>query len=53
LIEAASIHEVEDGAEVVLEGDPGESMYLHHDGEVTIEKQVKEGKQIEITRLHR
>lgn len=53
LIGASKIHEVEDGSEVVLEGDPGESMYLLHDGEVTIEKRTENGQQIELSRLHR
>jgi len=53
LIQAANIHEVEGGSEVVREGDPGESMYLLHDGEVTIEKRTESGRQIELTRLHR
>ena len=43
MIEAASIHEVEDGTGVLLEGDLGESMYLHQDGELTIEKQSEGG----------
>lgn len=53
LIEASLIHEVEDGTEVVLEGDPGESMYLLHDGEVSIEKRSGSGDRVELTRLHR
>jgi CRP/FNR family cyclic AMP-dependent transcriptional regulator len=53
LIEASNIHEVADSAKVVLEGDPGESMYLLHDGEVTIEKRAEGGKQIELTRMYR
>jgi CRP-like cAMP-binding protein len=53
LIETSRIHEVEDGADVVIEGDPGESMYLLHDGEVSIEKRSGSGERVEITRLHR
>ncbi len=53
LIETSVIHEVEDGAEVVIEGDPGESMYLLHDGEVSIEKRSGSGARVEITRLQR
>ena len=40
LVEASEIHSVCDGATVVTEGEPGESMYLLHDGEVTIEKRT-------------
>ena len=53
LVEAAKIHDIEDGAEIVKEGEPGESMYLLHDGEVTIEKRTGSGDRFELTRLFR
>ena len=53
LVEAAEMHEVEDNDIVVNEGDPGEAMYLLHDGEVVIEKKANGGDMIELTRLHR
>ena len=53
LVEVAEMHEVEDNGIVVNEGDPGEAMYLLHDGEVVIEKKANGGDTIELTRLHR
>lgn len=53
LVEAAELHDIKNGAEVVLEGEPGESMYLLHDGEVTVEKKTDSGERFELTRLHR
>lgn len=53
LVEGARIHDLEDGDVVVQEGEPGESMYLLHDGEVAIEKMTEDGARVELTRLHR
>lgn len=53
LVEAAEMHEIEGNDIVVNEGDPGEAMYLLHDGEVVIEKKANGGDTIELTRLHR
>lgn len=53
LVEQSHIHELTDNAVVVSEGEPGESMYLLHDGEVAIEKSIDEAEQIELTRLNR
>lgn len=53
LVGAAAVHEFRDGAVVVQEGDPGESMYMLYDGEVVIEKKTGDGNHVELTRLHR
>lgn len=53
LVEASKLQRVVEGEVVVEEGEPGESMYLLHDGEVTIEKTTDSGDRIELTRLHR
>ena len=53
LVEGAEIHDLRSGETVVTEGEPGESMYLLHDGEVSIEKLADSGDSVELTRLHR
>ena len=53
LVEGAEIHDLSGDQVVVKEGDPGESMYLLHDGAVAIEKMTEDGEQVEITRLSR
>lgn len=53
LVGAAAVHQFRDGAVIVQEGEPGESMYILHDGEVVIEKKTGDGNHVELTRLHR
>lgn len=53
LVGAAAVHQFRDGTVIVQEGEPGESMYILHDGEVVIEKKTGDGNHVELTRLHR
>jgi CRP/FNR family transcriptional regulator, cyclic AMP receptor protein len=53
LVDGAEIHVLKGSQTVVTEGEPGESMYLLHDGEVSIEKATDAGDRVELTRLHR
>ncbi|HAA74671.1 TPA: cyclic nucleotide-binding domain-containing protein [Candidatus Latescibacteria bacterium] len=53
LVNGAQLHDVKAEGVVVEEGEPGESIYLLHDGEVTIEKRADGGDRIELTRVSR
>ncbi|MBK35852.1 MAG: hypothetical protein CME26_10025 [Gemmatimonadetes bacterium] len=53
LVGAAAIHQFRSGEIIVQEGEPGESMYILHDGEVVVEKKTGDEDHVELTRLHR
>jgi CRP-like cAMP-binding protein len=53
LVTSADVRTFSSGQVIVEEGEPGESMFILHDGEVVIEKRTGGGDSVELTRLSR